>query len=202
MPLQPPPPSLLPGFHAPVPDAQRVFKALMRAMSRPGTIVPLVVDLVPPSPLTAETAAILLALADHDTALWIDGAEAATQALSFLAFHTGVRMATQISAATFVAAASAAHMPDLGALAQGTPEYPDRSATLLVPVTGFRAQGLRLEGPGIDGGVSFGFDGMAPGFEDAWARNRAGYPCGVDIVFAAPGAVAALPRSVRIMGGG
>lgn len=201
MTLQPATPTLLPGFEAPVSDAQRVFKTVMRAMSRPGTIVTLETELKPPAPLTPEMAAILLALADHETPLWMEPCGDAASATAFLTFHTGLRLATALSAAAFVAVAPGAPMPALDALAQGTPEFPDRSATLLVAVSGFQAGGLQLVGPGIDGRIAFGFEGMPADFADTLARNRAGYPCGVDIVLAAPGALAALPRSVCLAEG-
>ncbi len=74
---------LRPGFAAPVRDAQRVFKAVMRAMSRPGTAVPLVTELMPPQPLTPELAAVLLALGDHETQLWLGPAGASPDAAAF-----------------------------------------------------------------------------------------------------------------------
>lgn len=193
------PTALQPGFASPVHDAQSVFKAVMRAMSRPGTVVPLATALTPPAPLTPETAALLLALADHETPVWIEG-PAASPAAAFLTFHTGLRITADLPAAAFVVTAPGARLPALAGLAQGTPSYPDRSATLLVPVTRFHAQGLHLTGPGIDGTVAFGFEGMPEDFAETLRRNHAAYPCGVDIVFTAPGAVAAVPRSTRIAG--
>jgi len=199
MSLDAPHQSLRPGFAEPVRDAQRVFKAVMRAMSRPGSVVELARDLTPPQPLTPEVASVLLALGDHETQLWLGPSEFSADAATFLTFHTGVRVTGDIAAAAFVLANGATHLPDFATLAQGTPEYPDRSATLLVPVAGFRSEGLQLSGPGIDGAISFGFDGMPAAFADAWARNHDRYPCGIDIIFTAPGAVAALPRSTRIV---
>lgn len=191
---------LRPGFASPVADAQRVFQACMRALSRPGRVVVLEAGVVPPSPLSPEMAAILLALADHETHLWLDPDAACTRAVAeFLTFHTGARLTADIADATFAVVTGVAHMPALAQLPHGTPEYPDRSATLLVQVAGLRTSGLHLEGPGIDGQTHIGFDGMAPTFADELKANRAAYPCGVDIVLAAPGAIVGLPRSVRLV---
>ena len=45
-------------------DAQGVFRAVMDALARPGTIQPVATRLAPPAPLTPELAAVALALAE------------------------------------------------------------------------------------------------------------------------------------------
>lgn len=195
----PVPRTLLPGFQNPVADAQRVFAAVMRALSRPGRIVELDARLSPPAPLSPEIAAILLALADHETAVWLDATLRAAPAVQdFLTFHTGLRLVPQFAAADYVVASAPALMPPLAELAQGTPEYPDRSATVLLQVAAFRAQGLRIEGPGIADYSIIGFEGMPGAFADELAANRASYPCGVDLLLAAPDTVVGIPRSMRL----
>ncbi|PIK69245.1 phosphonate C-P lyase system protein PhnH, partial [Methylobacterium frigidaeris] len=124
------------GFADPVHDAQGVFRAVMDALARPGTIRPLVPVLAPPAPLTAELAAVALALADSDAALWLDAALARSQAVTdFLRFHTGARITEDPAEAAFALISDAAACPDFGAFAQGTPAYPDRSATLVLAVS-------------------------------------------------------------------
>ncbi|MDX2204298.1 MAG: phosphonate C-P lyase system protein PhnH [Hyphomicrobiaceae bacterium] len=192
-------PSLLPGFADSVGDAQRVFKAVMQAMARPARPVALDVALRVPPPLTAVAAGVLLALADYETPLWLDPSLRQPDILQFLSFHTGARLARAADEAQFVLAAGPAAMPRLAALRQGTPEYPDRSATLIVAVEAFSGEGLLLEGPGIKGRAGFSFAGLPAWLADDLRHNRAQFPCGVDLVLAAPGAVAALPRSVRLV---
>ena len=63
---------LLPGFADPVLDAQRVFRGVMEALARPGSLQPLADLPEVPAPLTPELAAIALALADADAPLWLD----------------------------------------------------------------------------------------------------------------------------------
>ena len=60
------------GFPDPVLDAQEVFRAVMDALARPGSVRPLGSDLDPPAPLTPELAAVALSLADHDAPLWLE----------------------------------------------------------------------------------------------------------------------------------
>ncbi len=55
------------GFANPVLGAQATFRALMDAMSRPGTIHTLNNDAAPPHPLGIAQGAAALTLADHDT---------------------------------------------------------------------------------------------------------------------------------------
>ena len=78
------------GFADPVFDAQSVFKAVMDAMARPGTVVPVRPLAAPPAPLSATAAAVALTLTDHDTPLWLDSHLAASAAVySWLGFHSG-----------------------------------------------------------------------------------------------------------------
>jgi alpha-D-ribose 1-methylphosphonate 5-triphosphate synthase subunit PhnH len=81
---------------------------------------------------------------------------------------------------------------------QGTHAYPDRSATLVIQVPGFVPGAVTLRGPGIRGSEPFGVAGLDASFWTAMAENHAGFPVGVDVIFAAPGLVAALPRSTEI----
>ena len=61
------------GFADPVRDAQSVFRTVMMALARPGTIGDLAAGPVtPPAPLTPELAAVALTLCDHETPVWFD----------------------------------------------------------------------------------------------------------------------------------
>jgi alpha-D-ribose 1-methylphosphonate 5-triphosphate synthase subunit PhnH len=188
------------GFADPVRDAQAHFRAAMMALARPGTIERLETGLSPPAPLTPELAALALTLADHETLIWLDPPLAASEAVvEFLRFHTGARMTTEPEASSFALVSDAGAMPPLSDFAQGTDEYPDRSTTLVVAVdTLATGLGFRLEGPGIKGSASLKLDPVPANFLSQLRNNRAQFPRGVDCIFVAPGAVAALPRSVRI----
>lgn len=192
---------LSPGFADPVLDSQRVFRAAMDALSHPGRTVPLDTALDVPAPLTPSGAALVLMLADFETTLWLDAALAAAPAVGrYLTFHSGVRLTDDPSTADFALVSDPAAMPDLGDFAQGTPDYPDRSTTLIVQVEAFGA-GWHLEGPGIKDRIAFSAAPLAPDFTDQIVANRAGFPLGVDILFAGPATIAGLPRSTRLIGG-
>ena len=64
--------ALVPGLADPAVDSQRVFRAVMWAMAKPGRMIEIGTRLAPPPPLTPATAAIVLALADFETPIWLD----------------------------------------------------------------------------------------------------------------------------------
>ncbi|NGM35155.1 phosphonate C-P lyase system protein PhnH [Methylobacterium sp. DB0501] len=190
------------GFADPVHDAQGVFRAVMDALARPGTIQALATDLAPPAPLTSELAALALALADADAPLWLDAGLARNPAVAgFLRFHTGARIGEDPAEAAFALISDPAACPDFGAFAQGTPAYPDRSATLVLAVSDLSdREGWRLDGPGIRDSARLAASPLPADIASRLARNHAGFPEGIDLIFAAPGRLAALPRSTRIAG--
>ena len=57
---------------------------------------------------------------------------------------------------------------------------------------------LLLEGPGIQTTTTLTISPLPEDFLAEWHDNRARFPRGVDLVLAAPGAVACLPRTVTI----
>lgn len=183
-------------------EAQAVFRTVMEAMARPGRILPLQTALASPPPLLPSAAAILLALADFETPLWLDGALAETGAVcDFLRFHTGGKLTAQPEAAVFAAIADPQSMPPLSGFAQGTLDYPDSSATAILQMEKLSADGWQIEGPGIHGCTRFGATPLPADFATQLADNRGRFPCGVDLVFATRDAIAALPRSTRLTGG-
>lgn len=198
--------ALAPGFRDPVRDAQAVFRAVMDALARPGTsrALPAAALPEPPAPLTPELGAIALALADHEAPLWLDAPLAAAPAVSeWLRFHTGAPTVADPAAAVFALVADPPRCPPLDAFAQGTPDYPDRSATLVLAVSSLSAgEWLLLEGPGIPGQARLSAAPLPPDFRERLARNRAAFPLGVDHLLAAPGLVAGLPRSARVVAEG
>ncbi|KMO38591.1 protein phnH [Methylobacterium tarhaniae] len=191
------------GFADPVHDAQGVFRAVMDALARPGTIQPLAPGLAPPAPLTPELAAIALALADADAPLWLDAGLARNPAVAdFLRFHTGARITGDPAEAAFALVSDPAACPDLGTFAKGTPAYPDRSATLVLAVSILSdREGWHLAGPGIRGSARLAAAPLPADILSRLARNHAGFPQGIDLILAAPGRVAALPRSTRVQEG-
>ncbi|RVC46702.1 phosphonate C-P lyase system protein PhnH [Mesorhizobium sp.] len=188
------------GFADPVFNAQTVFRAVMDAMARPGSVQPLPGLTRPPAPLTATSGAVALALCDNDTPLWLDPAlQAEASVRSWLGFHTGAPLANTPADAHFAIIARPAEMMALDGFSQGTQEYPDRSTTLILIVSDL-ASGvpLLLEGPGIEKMAMLAPAEMPRHFIEQWKQNSQRFPRGVDIILAAPVGVACLPRTTRI----
>jgi alpha-D-ribose 1-methylphosphonate 5-triphosphate synthase subunit PhnH len=195
----PPQSAMQPAFRDAVRESQAVFRLAMRALGSPGRVVFLDTALAPPAPLLVPAAALLLTLCDFETPVWLDPVLAdSAQVLAFLRFHTGARLVTSPTDAAFAVIADAARMPALSTFAQGTPDYPDRSTTLIVQVETLAPTGWSLEGPGIRGAARFSAAPLPADFVTQMRANRAAFPCGVDIFFATRTSLAALPRSTRI----
>ena len=79
---------------------------------------------------------------------------------------------------------------------KGTPEYPDRSATLIVEVGTLAVAGAVLSGPGIESQARLSLPEVA-----AFQANRAVFPLGLDFFFTCGSEVAGLPRSTRVAEG-
>lgn len=186
------------AFGDPVHDAQAVFRAILRAVSEPGTSVPLPDVGCLDSPFSRTAAAVLLTLADYDTPIWLAGAFDRPAAWRYLAFHTGAGRAGRADAAAFVAGPWQ-DLPALERLAQGTAQYPDRSATLVLPVSDLSGgAGVQLSGPGLERPRRFAPGGLGADFWDAAAANHARFPLGIDMLLCGPGEIAALPRSTAV----
>lgn len=196
------PNALARGFDDAPRQSQQAFRAVMEAMARPGIPRALEARLVPPGPLTPELAVLALTLLDYETTVWLDRPLASEPAVAdFLRFHTSARLVERPADAQFALIADAAALPPFTQFAQGEPAYPDRSATLLVAVAAFADGPLRLAGPGLEAAIGFGAHPLPDDLGRRLADNRALFPLGIDLVLAAPGAIAALPRSVRVMEG-
>jgi alpha-D-ribose 1-methylphosphonate 5-triphosphate synthase subunit PhnH len=187
------------AFDEPVARSQEVFRLVMDAMARPGTIAGVAAAMRAPKPLGLAQGAIALCLCDHDTTIWLTQTLSASTAAPWLSFHSGARVTRNRPDADFAFVEGGSPFPALSAFARGTDAYPDRSTTLVVEIESLTGgPGLTLMGPGIDGSASFAPKGLPEGFVMAWAENRALFPRGVDLVLTAGQSLACLPRSVRI----
>ena len=186
------------AFPAPVLASQAAFRARMDALARPGTVKPLPPAAAAPSPLSATAAAVALTMLDYETPVWLDAPLAQRpQVADWVRLHTGARVTSDPREAAFAFIADPVHAPAFDGFSLGTPEYPDRSATLVLQVEDFGSgQRLLLAGPGIADVRSFSARPLPPDFQNRIAANRALFPRGVDMILVSPDAVAALPRSV------
>lgn len=189
--------ALAPGFADPVFDAQAVFRSVLSALARPGHFRELPLWLDPPAPMTPELGAVALAFADPDAPLWLDAPLGASSAVSaYLGFHTGARLVTDPAEAAFAFVSDPARLPSFTAFAQGTDEYPDRSATIVIAVGSFaKGPAIRLEGPGIRGRVTTSASPLPADFADRLRANRMRFPRGIDCLLVCAGQVLGIPRS-------
>jgi alpha-D-ribose 1-methylphosphonate 5-triphosphate synthase subunit PhnH len=192
--------ALAPGFADPPLAAQAVFRRLLDAMARPGTVATLEAPPAP-SPLAPAAGAIALTLCDADTAVWLDPALRTPEVIAWLRFHTGCRIVEVPDEAAFAFAADPCVLP-LDRLSTGSDEFPDRSATAVLQVARLdEGAPLRLAGPGIETSATLQVDGLPAGFLAWRRRNHAAYPRGVDVVLVAGTAIAGLPRSTAVTEG-
>lgn len=184
--------SLTGGLRDPARDGARAFRAAMEVMARPGTIATLD-HAAPPAPLSAAAGTLLLVLCDPDTPVWLAGACETGAVRDWLAFHTGAPLAAGPGDCAVAVGRWDALTP-LDAYPAGTPEYPDRSATLIVELDRLLPGGTVLEGPGIAVQAALPLPDPA-----AFAANAARFPLGVDSFFTCGTHVAALPRSTKVL---
>jgi alpha-D-ribose 1-methylphosphonate 5-triphosphate synthase subunit PhnH len=177
-----------PAFADPPVESARAFRAAMEAMARPGTIRA-VTGAPAPEGLSEAAAILLLTLTDATTPVHLAGPAAGAR--GWLTFHTGAP-AEGPGACAFACGPWGALGP-LETYPQGTPDYPDRSATLIAEVDRLAAEGARLTGPGIEAEARLPLPDEA-----ALRRNAARYPLGVDLFLTCGDRLAGLPRSTRI----
>jgi len=187
-----------------IPDAvlaaQATFRAVLDAMAAPGTVRPLAGTTAAPAPLGRAAAAVALTLCDHDTPVWLDAALGANdQVAAWLRLCCGCRIVADPRAAAFAFVGAPRALLPIDAFDIGTPDYPDRSATIVLHVESLcGGPPLALRGPGIRDRQVLCASGLPDDMPARLATNRALFPRGVDFILAAPTEVAALPRSVRL----
>ena len=188
-----------PGFENPPSHAALSFRAILNAMSRPGMVLSTPVMLPQVDGFNPVSGMIALTLCDHETVVWLDpGFDTAVG--DYIAFHCGCLVTSDIHEADFAFFKACPDTRQLKALKSGTPDYPDRSATAVIQVEGFNnPANVRLAGPGIKGSTWFGANGFEPDFWGWWRQNNVSFPLGTDVIFSSGDAVAALPRTTRVL---
>jgi alpha-D-ribose 1-methylphosphonate 5-triphosphate synthase subunit PhnH len=190
-----------------IPDAvlaaQAAFRAVLGAMAAPGTVRPVAATTAAPPALAAAAAGVALTLCDHDTPVWLDAAlRADDEVAAWLRLHCGCRIVAEPRAAVFAFIGAPRELPPIDVFGLGTPDYPDRSATIVLQVASLHGgPPLALCGPGIRDRQVLCAIGLPDDMLARLAANRALFPRGVDFILAAPSEIAALPRSVRLAHG-
>jgi alpha-D-ribose 1-methylphosphonate 5-triphosphate synthase subunit PhnH len=204
-----------------VAHSQQVFRAVMDALARPGTVHRLPDGVAAPSALLP-----VLALADlgtpacvlADAGEWADVVRAMTSA-----------PAAALAQAQLVAALRPVTGDELASLRTGTAEAPENGALACLSVAGLRplpdgvgadgagadgagtdgaradgvgatgSRRLRLSGPGIPGTRDLLVTGLPPGFVAVRRELTGGFPAGADLLLVSPdGDLAGLPRTTLI----
>ncbi|MBX2854054.1 MAG: phosphonate C-P lyase system protein PhnH [Rhodobacteraceae bacterium] len=173
----------------------QMFRASLEALSRPGTPRPLAFDAAP-APLSPAAAALIWTVSDADAPIWVAPSRQSTEIEQFIRFRTGVApLAAPEGAAFFIGRwDELAESP----MSLGSPEYPDRSTTLIIEVDGFAAGlGASLSGPGLAQPAPLSVDGVDYRFWPFVERNAALFPLGVDMFLCASDQIVGLPRSTQ-----
>ncbi|MFY0635378.1 MAG: phosphonate C-P lyase system protein PhnH [Vannielia sp.] len=186
------PEAALEGGFANAPEqASRAFRAVLEAMARPGRIER--VEGAQAPGLSVAASVVLLTLVDGTTPLFLAENIDSPALRQWLAFHTAAPLVAR-GEAVFALGSWQALNP-LASYPIGTPEYPDRSTTLIVEVGHLANEGARLTGPGIQSEARLNLP--AP---EAHRANWALFPLGHDFIFCAGDRLAGVPRSTRVEG--
>lgn len=189
---------LTPGFADPVHNTQAVFRTLLDALSRPGTVGVVENGLPEVRATRAELAAFaaLLTLCDYATPVWLAQPDAALA--SALRFHTGAPLVDDPAQAAFAYIHDADALPSLENFAPGEAESPEQSVTLLIRVEALTGgTPVVLSGPGIQHTAT-----IAPvGLPEHFWRERAAlaplFPCGIDCYLVCGSTLIGLPRTTQ-----
>lgn len=184
------PEALLGGFSDASTQSSFAFRAALEVLSRPGEIRALT-GATPPAPLSVAAGALLLTLCDGTTPVHIAGAHDCAVLRDWITFHCGAPLVSA-EQATFAVGTWHALQP-VTRFAIGQPDYPDRSATLIVEMADLQQTGARLTGPGIADFTQLSLPELA-----AFQANRALFPLGFDCFFTSGTSAAGLPRSTFV----
>ena len=183
------PDTLLGGFADAPTQSARAFRAALEAMARPGSIRS--VEGATPPDLSVAAGVLILTLCDGTTPLHLGPSMNQPALRDWITFHTGAPLVAA-EAARF-AVGTWADLTPVNRFAVGLPDYPDRSATLIVEMPDLSAIGPRLTGPGILDAAHLSLPET-----HAFRANRALFPQGFDTFLTSGNRLAALPRSTIV----
>jgi alpha-D-ribose 1-methylphosphonate 5-triphosphate synthase subunit PhnH len=197
--------TLAPGFTDTVHDSQRVFRALLEALSRPGTIQ--AIDAGMPDYAASQAAsedrmplaafASLLALADFSTPVHLPPNHHALG--DAVRFHTGAPLTEDSTQAAIAYIHDAASLPPLASFSVGEPETPQDAAMLFIRVDSLTDGAPRVWcGPGIRDRQTVRVAGLPERFWTEHEGLAAQFPCGIDCYLVADGSLIGLPRTTRV----
>ena len=178
------------GFSAAPVQSAAAFRAALNALARPGRIEE-INGAEAPAPVSVAAATLLLVLCDPETPVHLAGDHDRPEIRDWIAFHIGAPL-TGPEHAAFALGEWEALSP-ITRFPIGTPQYPDRSTTLIVEADSLSPAGPRLTGPGIETSTALSLPEV-----DAFQLNRALFPQGLDFFFTCANRIAGLPRSTIV----
>ena len=186
----------VPPISQPAALEQRTFRAMLAAMSMPGTIE----VLADANPLDASVALVAIAQSflDHEVTFHVavEGGSALEDAILR---RTGARTAPLNRAGYVFADVTHARRAVEQAM-EGPLEEPEQSATVVVlcASVGDGDLAMRLTGPGVDGELTLRL-GLGVDVIEARNERNGPFPTGIDLLFVdARGRLAGLPRSTQV----
>ena len=159
-------------------------------MARPGTIWT-VEGAGPPAPLSVAAGVLILTLCDGTTPMHLGPSVDTSLVRDWVTFHTGAALVASEQARFAVGTWD--DLQPVDRFATGQPDYPDRSATLIVELPTLTTTGARLTGPGIQTTAHLSLPETA-----AFQANRALFPMGYDTYLTCGTRLAGLPRSTKV----
>ncbi len=145
---------------------------MLDAMARPGEIRALPVPPGVPPGWNAALIALALSLLDQETPVWLDPVADSEAARTFLRFHCAAPLIERPADAAFAVIADPASAPPLHSYSIGDPQYPDRSATVLIGLPSLTGGPLlQWTGPGIQSSAA-----VAPGGLPSRQTGRCDHP--------------------------
>ncbi|MEO9459811.1 MAG: phosphonate C-P lyase system protein PhnH [Lentilitoribacter sp.] len=178
------------GFiNAPVQSAQS-FRKIMNVMAKPGTIENLAVA-TPPAPLSAAAGSLLLTLCDAQTPIYLSEKFDNADVKAWITFHCNSPFSDAKDCMFALGAWD--QLQPLHNFPIGTPEYPDRSTTMIVEMDELSQTGAVLSGPGIKEVGSLSLPETL-----AFEKNALLFPLGHDFYFTCGEQIAALPRTTKV----
>jgi len=178
-----------------------VFRSVLDAASRPGTLVPLPDGTAPGVPSAIVP---VLALADLDVAVaTLDEADGSPWS-SLIRSVTGCRTAAA-DEADMVVALRLPTIDEIRSLRTGTDHAPERGARLFIACGAIRSgrhdggTAIRMRGPGASDGRTITVDGIAAELFGALVTANRSFPAGVDTWLVAESRdMVGIPRSTQI----
>jgi alpha-D-ribose 1-methylphosphonate 5-triphosphate synthase subunit PhnH len=190
-------------------DSQATFRALLDAMSRPGTVrqVPRIMYESPPAGFCRPALSILKTLCDHRVSFSIGEAHTSPEWIRYLEVNLAAPHKT-VEKADFVLFDGASYDSGFARVRRGSLEYPESSATALLFIARLSRDPddsevpvceLVIEGPGVNGSAHLSVAGLDPAYAAERERANRAFPLGVDLFFVDPeGRVAGVPRTSTV----